>query len=486
MQKKISLNKNLLFFFFLIIYFSVILIKIIKFPLPFYDWDEAIYMEVGKEMIEKKSIIPLWQGKYWLDKPPLVMLIYGLLSKITFFIKPEISARVFNLLLNILFFTLIYFLILKINKSKLTAFLTVFLSSFTPLFIQRAYTVNMDVFLGIGWVGYFLFYPNFLLSTLFLSLAVFSKSLLGFYPIFLNFGYFFLLFIIKKIDIFSLKKNLKTLFWQFFIFSLWYILMIFKFGKDFIYQHIFESHFKRVTASIEFHFGERIFYLNELGKQFNFFIIFSCLGLFLIIYLFLKGKISIKQLYFYNLFLPWFLLLNITKTKIFWYLYPAIPQFAFYFAFLIENIYKTIKSKKIKFVLIGFIFLLIGYWRLLKNNLLNAQFSSYDKYYYFANFAKNNCQKVYFLTEKNHRQSVSELEKLNLTITTTKWWGGHPGLVYYSDNKIEFFYDQNLFLKKIKEKDKNECFAYFKDENLNFNENRLKLLKQFEDILVFK
>lgn len=486
MQKINPIKKNFHLFIFLALYFLSISFRIFKSPLPFYDWDEAIYMQVGKEMIEKLSIIPLWQGKYWLDKPPLVMLVYGLWQKITFFIQPEISARLLNLFLNILLFVLIYFFILKITKSKLTAFLTVFIASFTPLFIQKVYTVNMDVFLGMGWFGYFLFYPNFILSTLFLSLAIFSKSLLGFYPIFLNLGYFLFLFFLKKIDFNQLKKNIKILISQVFLFSIWYIFMFFKFGFDFYYQHIYESHFKRVTSSIEFHFGERIFYLIELFKQYQFLTFFSILGLFLVVYLFLNGKISLNRFFNYNLFLPWFLFLNLTKTKIFWYLYPVLPQFAFYFAFLAEKIYKKIRIKQIQIIFLVVVFLTIIYWGLFKNSFLNGQFSSYDKFYNFANFAKNNCQKIYFLPEAIHRQAVSQLEKMNLTITTTKWWGGHPALVYYTDNKIEFFYEKNLFLKKVKQKVENECFAYFKDENLNFNPNQVKLLKQFEDILVFR
>ncbi|MGB9707298.1 MAG: hypothetical protein ACPL1D_00900, partial [Microgenomates group bacterium] len=324
------------------------------------------------------------------------------------------------------------------------------------------------------------------LSTLFLSLAIFSKSLLGFYPIFLNCGYFFFLFFLKKINYGQLKKNIQILISQFFLFSLWYILMFLKFGFEFYYQHIYESHFKRVTASIEFHFGERIFYLIELGKQFDFFIFIALLGFILITYLFLKRRISINQSFYFNLFLPWFLFLNLTKTKIFWYLYPSLPQFAFYIAFLINWVYKKIRIQKIKWLFIAGVIIAIFHWGFIKNSFLKRQFSSFDKFYYFANFAKDNCQKIYFLPEINHRQAISQLEKMNLTITTTKWWGGHPALVYYTDNKIEFFYDKNLFLKKISQKKTNECFAYFKDENLNFGKNKVKLLNQFEDILIFK
>ncbi|MDH7476732.1 MAG: hypothetical protein QHH09_04740 [Microgenomates group bacterium] len=492
-MKTVKLKSHFFIFIFLAFYFFFSAKKLISLPLPFYDWDESIYMEVGREMIEKKSFVPLWQGKYWLDKPPLVMLIYGLIPKLLPFIQPEISARIFNLILNIFLLVIIYLSIIKITKSAVIAFFTVLLSSFTPLFIQRANMVNMDVFLALGWWGYFLFYPNFFLTTFFLSLAIFSKSLLGFYPLLIA----LLLEIsenmaknkkIGKFDFkfFLLKKNTLKIFFQVFIFSFWYGYMTYLFKNKFIFEHIYESHFKRVAASIEFHFGERLFYFFEISKQLNLFFYLSLIGFFLIFYFFIKRKITLKNFLNYNLFLPWFLFLNITKTKIYWYLYPLIPQFSFYFGFSTDFLGTKIKNIWWRRTFLILVFLIIGYWGIGKNNFLTSTYSAKDKYYQLAYFAKNNCSKIYFLPEESHRRSIKELEKMGLTITTTKWWGGHPALVYYTDNKIEFFYDQNLFLKKVGKKGANDCFAYFKDENFNFNENKLKLSKQFEDILIFK
>lgn len=489
------------FCIFLFFYFGFIFFKLLSKPLPFYDWDEAIYLQVGREMIEQKSFIPLWQGKYWLDKPPLVMILYGLIPKIFPFLKPEISTRLFNIILNLIFLILLYQFALRLLKSKRGAFITMMLSSFTPLFIQRAYTVNMDIFLALGWLGFFYFYPNFGRSTLFLSLAIFSKSLLGFYP----------LVIVLMIEVFKIlklrltahsgrqvndernqkknitEKNIIMILSQFFVFSLWYLYMILRFKKDFIVQHFYESHIKRVTASIEFHFGEKIFYFLEIYRQFSFFVIFSLIGLLLIFYFFWKKKINLENFFQLNYFLPWFLFLNITKTKIFWYVYPAIPQFALYFGFFITFLEKRIFSSRTKSIFLLLICLLIFSWGIGKNQFLEAEFSSKDKFYQFANFAKNHCQKIYFIPEKNHRKSIAELEKMNLTITTTRWWGGHPALVYYTDNKISFVYDQNEFLQKIEDKKKGDCFSFFKDEiALKKDQFELKLIKNFEDILLFK
>lgn len=484
---KKSFFNHLFIILFLFLYLIIISQKIISTPLPFYDWDEAIYAEVGREMIERRSIIPLWQGKYWLDKPPLVMLIYGSVSKILSFLKPEISTRLFNLSFNLIFLILLYQFSLKLLKSKTASFFVIILTSFTPLFIQRVYTINMDVFLALGWLGYFYFYPNFLLSTIFLSLAFFSKSLLGFYPLLIVFliqTFFYLQGKVKKKDLIG---NYQKFFYQFLIFSIWYFWMFFLFKKDFISQHIYESHFKRITASIEFHFGEKIFYFLEIYRQFSYFIFLSVIGLVLLIYSWLKKKIKTKTFFQLNLFLPWFLFLNFTKTKIFWYVYPVIPQFGLYFGFLIEIIEKKIINKSLKTLFLLVTTFSIFYWGLVKNNFLGVSFSSKDKYYHLANFAKKICQKIYFLPEKSHRQAIAELEKMNLTITTTKWWGGHPALVYYTDNKIVFIYDKNQFLKLFEKRKQRECFSFFKDDiALNQDKFRVKLIKNFGDVLLIK
>jgi len=481
------IKNHFLILIFLTFYLIIVSVKLINNPTPFYDWDEAIYMEVGREMIKNKSLIPLWQEKIWLDKPPLVMLLYGIIPKISPLIEPEISARFFNLFLNIILFIILYLFILKITHSITTAFFTVFLSSFTPLFIQRAHTVNMDIFLALGWWGYFLFYPKFLSSTLFLSLAVFSKSLLGFYPLFIVFFYELFNFFIKKNDFKKFLNHAEIILKQLILFSLWYLWMFLKFGHQFLYQHIYESHFKRVTSSIEFHFGERIFYFTELAKQLDFFFYFSFLGLFLIFLLFAKKKITFEKLFFLNLFLPWFLFLNLTKTKIYWYLYPVIPQFSLYVGFLLDFLQKRFSYKIFKKTFLIIALLTVGYLGIMKNNFLSTVFSSKDKYYQMALYAKNHCQKIYFLPEKSHRQAIDELEKMGLTITTTRFWGGNPALVYYTDNKIVFVYNFKEFEKRLKNIKAKECFAFFENEIINeIIKNNVKLRIKFENIVLVK
>src|SRR3989304_7357552 len=94
------MKRHWLIIVFLISYFFLISFKLISHPTPFFDWDETIYAQVGREMIREKSLIPLWQNNYWLDKPPLVPLVYGIVG-VVFPGSPELSMRIFTLVLTI-------------------------------------------------------------------------------------------------------------------------------------------------------------------------------------------------------------------------------------------------------------------------------------------------------------------------------------------------------------------------------------------------
>ena len=103
---------------FLSIFFVLIASKLISHPTPFFDWDESIYAQVGREMINKMSLVPLWQGQVWLDKPPLVPFIYGVVMKSFPFILPEVSTRIFTLVVATLLLAMIYTLYFKVIKNS--------------------------------------------------------------------------------------------------------------------------------------------------------------------------------------------------------------------------------------------------------------------------------------------------------------------------------------------------------------------------------
>jgi hypothetical protein len=306
--------------------------------------------------------------------------------------------------------------------------------AFCPIFLQRAQVASLDIFLLLGWYGYFLFIDNFYLSTFFAFLSVQSKSLLGFYPILIYLGLLLLQKLTQQLNSQELKHKLINLGKQVVLLSLWYLLMFIVFGKEFYTAHIIESHFKRVTASIESHFGQRLFYVTLLFEQLGVLIYPMITGLLLILFNLLRSLKSLGQhftsptpsqgrsptadvlkskrqtsllhptshilhpsshpsllttSYYLLFFVPWFVFLNLTKTKIAWYLYPALPQF-FFLAF-----YPLIIIKKPQWISLGVTLFLTFFLirnALFKNNLLTTFYSQNDPHIQITQIAARKYQ----------------------------------------------------------------------------------------------
>lgn len=120
--------------------------------------------------------------------------------------------------------------------------------------------LNTDIIIALSWLGYFYYFSSFCKRTFFLILGVWSKSLVGFYPLILDFFYFFAQ---KKYR--SFKKTaffVKELLIQIMLASLWYFYAYLNFGPYFIKTHFYDQIFKRVEKPIELHFG------NNLGIKY--------------------------------------------------------------------------------------------------------------------------------------------------------------------------------------------------------------------------
>lgn len=470
------IKKHFFIIFYLLFYFAINAYKLISHALPFFDWDEAIYTQVGREMIANNSLVPLWQGMPWLDKPPLVPLFYGLVEKIFFFVEPEISLRLATLSVAVITLFFVYLVLLRSTKSRLIASLSVVITSFVSIFLQRSTAVNIDVFLLLGWLGYLLFFENFYLSLFFLSLSVLSKTLVGFYPAAVIFGYHLYLLLAKKIKREKFNLAIKKIITQVLLLSIWYLIMFILYGKAFWTQHIVETHFKRVTSSIEFHFGKRTFYLDLIFEQFGRFAWIGYASLALLIVQFVRKKLNETQLLFGMFLLPWFIFLNLTKTKIFWYAYPVIPLFAFLIAYPLT----FIKLKSSLFKLLGSaLILIVIYWAIISNNFFQTYYSSFEPHYYLATYAKNVCDSLSVLENKDNRIAFATLEKMNLLITSSKWWGSHPSIVYYFGKNVNFLYSTSQ-LKNDK------CVAVEKgDLDLMKNQMNYKLLKIIDPYYLF-
>lgn len=476
------MKKHWLVIVFLISYFFLIVFKLTSHPTPFFDWDETIYAQVGREMIREKSLVPLWQGNFWLDKPPLVPLSYGIVAAI-FPRAPELSTRIFTLSLAILVLGLTYILYYRLTKNQILATLTVIITSFTSVFLQRTQVLNVDVFLYLGWLGYIVFYSNFWVSLLFLAIGVLSKSLLGFYPVIIFAGLYTFQLLIKQIKLKKYKELIAPLIIQSSILLMWYVIMLACFKIPFVKAHFFDSMIKRVTASIESHFGKRTFYIDLLFNQLGALTILSLASIAYILKDLLKKK-NLLTITLSLFFVPWFLFLNLTKTKIDWYIYPVIAQFAFLGIYFLDLI------KKYKLLIVVIFLIIVGV--LFKNNilnksLLNTYYSSYDNSYMLAVYSKNVCSSIDVLVDSGSRQTHDTLKSMGLLIGTSEWWGNHPSIVYYSDKKVNFVYEVGQFEQLLLKPKLNECFVVNENDLLLLSNTRsIKLNKQFKDLYLYK
>ncbi|MDA1317415.1 MAG: hypothetical protein O3B87_05355 [bacterium] len=422
---------------YLLFYTIIFGVKLFQNPFPFFDWDESIYAQVGGEMVNNWSIIPLWQGQAWLDKPPLVPLFYGVVIKLTPFLLPEVSSRLSTLFLSTIALGLLYKLYFKVIKESWLTTLIIIATSLTSIFLQRAQVLNVDIFLLIGWLGYMVFYKRFWVSLLFLSCAVYSKSLIGFYPIGIMGLFYIYEYMSKKISLKEFFSQIKLLIIQMSILGLWHIAMYIAYGQPFLYQHFYESHVKRVTASIESHFGKRTFYIDLLYEQYGKYAFISIVGFIVLITQWFRKKLSDTHLLFALFLFPWFLFLNATKTKIFWYGHPYLGQFA------LLMLYPLILLKRFRLLYMSVILVAIGMvlqFYFVQQTVLDDFYSSNDPHHILAKEASATCEKLYMMIEPEGREAAQTLESMDLLITTSKWWGNHPSMVYYFDGDLSFIY----------------------------------------------
>ena len=463
-MKKVKNNiliDHLPFILFIAGFFFLVAYLIVKRNVPFYDWDESIYAQVGREMMRNKSfLVPLWQGRPWLDKPPIPSLFYGIVELLPF--APEITTRIATLILSCV--TLIFFYILgqRVTKSKIISLLSVIITAFLPIYFQRSQALNVDVFLLLGWLGYVLWYENLIVSVCFLLLATLSKSLLGFFPPVMFLSYHLFEYATKGMNKKQFVLHFKHIGIQVGISSIWFIGMLIVYRYDFIQYHFIDSHFKRVTASIEQHFGQRTFYVTVLIDQFKLLLIPAFLSVVYLAYSFFKEKSKRYLILFAVFFVPWFVFLNLTKTKIEWYIYPVLPQFA-----LLAVYPLILLRKKTTLLIVAGILIGVFYFSSITpiNSLLTQSFSNLEDHQLIAVDAKkNNCTKLFVLVGEDTRSSYKTLKSMDLVISTTTWWGNHPSIAYYTDINTTYLYLTNEAISRLKTLNKYECMIWEKDD----------------------
>ncbi|GIW63066.1 MAG: hypothetical protein KatS3mg091_531 [Patescibacteria group bacterium] len=456
MFNKNKSNKYVVILIFLFITLGLI-IRLIKFrQQPFYDWDEALYGQVAREMLVNKTLNTTFNSNPWLDKPPLSYLMISVVFSI--FNENEAVARSLFAIFAIALLFLIYLLTKKIIRAFYKKsddinliIIPILITSASKLFIDKATTLNTDIIISVSILGYFAFYKNKLIKTLFLILGVWTKSVIGFFPL-----------IIEPFLIIKSSKNMrsfinKTLFllFQLGIACLWYFYAYLQYGDYFIKAHFYSQIYKRIILPIELHFGDKWFYFKVLGIDLSWLILAIILGLMILIKNLVldlyKNRVLIlksDRFILYIVLLSPLLLLfiyTIVKTKLDWYLIYIIPIISIYPIFLLSNLKSYIRKIAI--------FLIIGYsiFKFSTNTyVVKPQINIDEKIILAKCLNQKNIDKLSFLADEEQRTIKNVLEAAKLQTESSFLYSGSPSFVFYLNKPIQTYYSTQEFVKNYK------------------------------------
>lgn len=407
-------------------------------------------------MSQNNSLLLSYNGNPWLEKPPLY---FGLLALIFEFAgRNEVLLRGINIGFALLLTVLLYFLTKKIltilhenELKKVPALgqmvlysLPIFFLFASPAFISRTVTINVDLILATGWVGFFLFSGRWLLQAVFLLLGVLSKSLFGFFSLAI-YG----LIQMPKLS----RRSLLYLAGLAAVGGAWYLLMLGLYGNQFVQIHFVDHLFRRFSDPIELKFGGRLYYAIGLWNDYGL-VLLAILAAYgtLIVQVLLDLKKHKKNFFssarweaYCILFSPLVFLglLTMSKTKIIWYLIPLYPLLALAPAVALGSLVRYQKS-----IITGVAGICaIGLSILVYN--ATVQFTAFPDNTTRVQLAE--CMatvpgnSVAFFVDEQERNNMVAMKSANINISTSFDYGGTPRFIYYSRKNVDFFYDFESF-----------------------------------------
>src|SRR5690606_22123211 len=111
-------------------------------------------------------------------------------------------------------------------------------------------------------------------------------------------------------------------------------------------------------------------------------------------------------------------------------------------------------------------------------------FASYDDHHKVAQLAREECSSLHILNAPAAREAMHTLEDMDLTITTTRWWGTNPSMVFYYGNKVEYIYDMERVNELMLQQPENGCLAVT-PEDVPIVSN-LELVQKYDKMSLYK
>lgn len=305
------------------------------------DWDEAIYAQVAREIVNTKEWLSLqWGYSPWFHKPPLFMWLTALSFSIGG--VTVVAARMVSAFSAVAVVLLTYFLGKKLG-GRAQGILSALVLLTTQHFVGAGRFGTTDVLLTL-WIYLAVFSlvrvregkPNAWYGVgVANGLAVMTKGAAGlvFAPVLLG------MFMLDA----SLRRSLrsKELWGGVSLFALvvlpWHLFMTWRFGSSFWNEYLGYHVLARATQAIELHQGGPYYYLDMMRSYFYpwFFLV---PGAFVLLVKEAVAKSGDRR-YVSVLVLPAviYLLYSLVRTKLGWYILPAYPALAICVGWLLRR-----------------------------------------------------------------------------------------------------------------------------------------------------
>lgn len=307
------------------------------------DWDEAIYAQVAKEILNSGDWLTLhWNYYEWFHKPPLFMWSTSLLYSL--FGVDEFWARASSAICSVVTVIMTY-LIGKLIYDQKVGFLAglILLTSYQFVAQSRFGTTDimLTMFISMAIYSYLKVTKDldqeawWYLVGLCCGLSIMTKGVAGLVAP--------LVIIISVITDKKLMTTLRSVyFWQgvlccFLVFLPWHIFMYFTHGQNFLETYLGYHVINRATTAIEGHDKDRMYYLSLLKG--SFFPWFYLLQFAIVIKLQEIFDRQDRHTVLLNLLLVPFCLYTIANTKLPWYIMPVYPALAIYVSYLLNQIF---------------------------------------------------------------------------------------------------------------------------------------------------
>jgi 4-amino-4-deoxy-L-arabinose transferase-like glycosyltransferase len=238
------------------------------------DWDEGIYAQVSREMLQSGWLVPHWNSLVWIDKPPLTYWITALFFKL--FGVSEFTARIGSALSAITLVAVLHAWLLR-TRDNVTAWLSTVILLSTFGFLHVARVGETDTLLSLGSLLALIGLANLLLAH---DLGSTTASLNGWYLYWTGFAIalmsksaasgtlFLTLLVLLAIDP-TLRRRIRAPFFYGLLLFLaltlpWHLFMLHRFGQVFVGLYLGLHVLGRVAYQFDGHLTPWWYYLRVL------------------------------------------------------------------------------------------------------------------------------------------------------------------------------------------------------------------------------